>query len=129
MWNDPELITKIINLGYWNATRMVIKKKGIYDIAKIYKIKGRSKMSCWQLFMSNRQHYLMSKYLNIWKKRKSGEGYKNDEEWLATYKDIDSPYTNLYHRMIICEFGDESFQASREGIGMSDPMYRDWINL
>ena len=124
MWNDPELITKTINIGYWTTCAITIKKKGLYDIAKIYKIKGRSKMSGWQLFMSNRQHYLMSKYLRMWK-NKNREKWSN---WLDTYKDIDSPYANLYHRMIICEFGDESVQASREGIGMSDPMYRDWIN-
>lgn len=55
-----------INIGYWNATRIKIKKKGLYNISKIYKIKGRSKMSSIELFFSIRQHYLMKKYLRMW---------------------------------------------------------------
>jgi len=52
----------------------------------------------------------------------------DDEEYLNAYKDHDSPYSNLYFRFIIAEYGDESYQAKKEGIGMFDEKYRDWIN-
>ena len=53
----------------------------------------------------------------------------NDEEYLNAYKDHDSPYSNLYFRFIIAEYGDESEQAKKEGIGMFDEVYKDWIKI
>lgn len=51
----------------------------------------------------------------------------DDEEYLNAYKDHDSPYSNLYFRFIIAEYGDESEQARISNIGMFDEVYKSWI--